>query len=124
MGLFSIVGATAALESGTSFFNASLLGVVTGTFGGVMGDVICNRVPSLFRPAPYFATCSFVGCWVFFLFRGFPMTEPIAAAAGITFVVVTRLLAIRFDWSMPALSHQAEAGTASDTEAEQADTPM
>lgn len=67
LGLFSIVGADYALEAGTSWFVAALLGVVTGTFGGVIGDVICNEVPSLFHSAPLYATCSFVGCWLYIL---------------------------------------------------------
>ena len=50
LGLFSVAGTSAAIGEGTSWFVASLLGAVTGTFGGVIGDVICNRVPSLFRP--------------------------------------------------------------------------
>ncbi|QDV66557.1 hypothetical protein Poly24_02440 [Rosistilla carotiformis] len=34
LGLFSIAGASAAIEAGTSYFIASLLGAVTGTFLG------------------------------------------------------------------------------------------
>ena len=49
LGLFSIVGAGFALESNTSLFIASLFGVITGTFGGVIGDIVCNEVPNLFR---------------------------------------------------------------------------
>ena len=47
MGLafFSIVGAGIALEVDrfeVSPFIASLFGVITGTFGGVIGDIACN----------------------------------------------------------------------------------
>ncbi|MBL0292153.1 MAG: TRIC cation channel family protein [Betaproteobacteria bacterium] len=38
-----------ALEAGTSAFIAALMGVITGTFGGVIRDVLCNELPSLFR---------------------------------------------------------------------------
>jgi len=47
LGLFAIVGANHALEAGTSLFIASLMGVVTGTAGGAISDVICNEVPRL-----------------------------------------------------------------------------
>ncbi len=74
LGLFTVVGATVAVEVGTSYFIASLLGVVTGTFGGVMGDVVCNRAPRLFGSAPLFATCSFAGCWLLFLLYTLPIS--------------------------------------------------
>ena len=103
LGLFSVAGTNAAIESGTSLFVASLLGAVTGTFGGVMGDVICNRVPSLFRPAPLFATCSFVGCWVFLLLGMSPVTSGAAAPVAIVVVVAFRLASIRYQWHLPHL---------------------
>ena len=108
LGLFSIAGANAAIDYGTSFFIASLMGAVTGTFGGVIGDVICNRVPSVFRPAPLFATCSFVGCWVLILLSQFGATQNVAAPVGIAIVVAMRLAAIRFNIVMPHVEGAAE----------------
>lgn len=101
LGLFSIVGATAALESGTSYFIASMLGVVTGTFGGVIGDVVCNRVPSLFGSAPLFATCSFTGCWILFFLETCSVPQSYAVPSSISVVVVMRLAAIRWNWRLP-----------------------
>ena len=101
LGLFSVVGATAALDAGTSLFIASVLGVVTGTFGGVIGDVTCNRIPSLFRTAPLFATCSFVGCWLLFLLTAASVPESIAVPVAIGFIIIFRLAALRWDWSLP-----------------------
>lgn len=103
LGLFSIAGTSAAIEAGTSWFVAALLGTVTGTFGGVIGDVICNRVPSLFRPAPLFATCSFAGCWVYIMLDSVPPLRFYAAPAGILVTVVFRLAALRYKWVLPQL---------------------
>ena len=101
LGLFSIAGVNAAIDSGTSYFVATLMGAVTGTFGGVIGDIICNRVPSLFRPAPMFATCSFTGCWVYLLLNHFPQTKGLADATAIGVIVIFRLLSIRYGWYLP-----------------------
>lgn len=103
LGLFSIVGATAAIEAGTSMFVASILGVVTGTFGGVIGEVICNQVPSLFRTAPLYATCSFVGCWTLFVFNGIGVPEQYAAGFAIAVVVAFRLAAVARGWTLPQI---------------------
>lgn len=111
LGFFSIAGAAAALDSGTSWFLAAMLGAVTGTFGGVIGDTICNRIPSLFRSStPYYATCSFTGAWVFILLSHFATTRVIAAPTAITFIVVFRLIALHYGWMLPALSEEGEEG--------------
>lgn len=106
LGLFSIVGATAAIDAGTSYFVASLLGVVTGTFGGVIGDVVCNRVPSLFGTAPLYATCSFLGCWGLFLLTALSVPDSYSVPIAITFIVLLRLMAIRRNWRLPQLEDE------------------
>jgi len=67
LGLFSVAGAGYALEAGTSLFIAALMGTITGTFGGVIRDVLCNELPSLFQQTPLYATCAFAGCYFYFL---------------------------------------------------------
>ncbi len=102
LGLFSIVGAGYALEANTSLFVASLFGVITGTFGGVIGDIACNEVPNLFRShTPLYATCSFVGCWVYMLLSYMQVPENTTLWLGILTVVVMRLVAVRWDLRLP-----------------------
>ena len=104
LGLFSVVGTGYALESGTSWFIACLLGTITGTFGGVIGDVICNELPSLFRSAPLYATCSFVGCWVYLLLRSLVPHQILAVSVGLTVIVLFRLAALYWDIRLPEFS--------------------
>jgi uncharacterized membrane protein YeiH len=103
LGFFSITGAGYALEAETPLFVAAMLGVITGTFGGVIGDVICNEVPSLFKSAPLYATCSFAGCWVFLSLDLTPVNDDIAAIAGIVVIVAARLASLRWDIRFPNL---------------------
>jgi uncharacterized membrane protein YeiH len=105
MGLFTVVGMQIACDAGVAPFVAVLLGVITGTFGGVISDVLCNQVPRLFRPAgPLYATCSFVGAWVCFLadlVPGLPDWTPLAA--GVLTAVALRMGAIHFNIRLPEL---------------------
>jgi len=78
-----------------------LLGTITGTFGGVIGDVVCNELPSLFRSAPLYATCSFLGCWVYLLLRSMFPQQIVAVAAGIVVIVLMRLAAIYWNIRLP-----------------------
>ncbi len=102
LGLFSILGTSLALEAGTTWFIAALLGVVTGSFGGVMGQVICNEVPSLFTTkSPLYATCAFVGSWTYLLLLPICPTDTIPVVSGASVVVIMRLAAVYWDVRLP-----------------------
>ncbi|MCA9322698.1 MAG: trimeric intracellular cation channel family protein [Planctomycetes bacterium] len=102
MGLFSVVGAGLAVEEGVSLSLASLFGVITGTFGGVMGDVVCNEVPSLFRPTtPLYASCSLFGISAFLALTHFQVADTVAQVVGVTIIVVLRMVALRKGWTLP-----------------------
>lgn len=107
MALFTVAGAQFALDAGTSWFVAAMLGVTTGTFGGVFSDVLSNEVPRLFKAStPLFATCSFVGCWVYFgskivLSPYLPAGSPVPVIIAILFIVLFRMIAIRRNWTLP-----------------------
>ena len=103
MAFFTVVGTAIALEMQDSWFIAALMGAITGTFGGVLADVVCNEVPTLFRPAPLCATCSFVGAWVYVIGKHFHVEEVVLTVVSSAVVVVFRLLAVRFDWRFPPL---------------------
>lgn len=103
LGLFGVVGAGIALGAGTSMFIASLFGVMTGTFGGVIGDIVVNEVPSLFKPTtPLYATCAFTGCWAYLLLRLAGTGEPVALWAGVVIVIAMRLAALKWGITLPA----------------------
>lgn len=102
LGLFSILGATYALQLHLSAIVAVLMGVVTGIFGGVLRDVTCNRIPNVFRSSTeLYATCSFIGTWVFIILRWLSVHEVVASASGAAVVFVLRLLAVRFKMTLP-----------------------
>ena len=102
LGLFSILGATYALQMKLSMLVAVLMGVVTGVFGGVLRDTICNNVPVIFRRnTELYATCSFVGVWVFVLLMRLTPNMTLASWAGIATVVLLRLISVRFQLRLP-----------------------
>ncbi len=104
LGLFSVLGTQIALDEGTSQFVAVLFGVITGTFGGVIGDIACNDVPNLFRPAtPLYATCAFAGGWALIVCKWLPMPVPADFAISAAVVVVMRLLALRYNIGLRAI---------------------
>ncbi len=101
LGFFAIVGANHAVDAGTSLFIAALMGVVTGTAGGAISDVVCNEVPRLFEATPLYATCAFLGCWIYFGVKEVSGSEELSLTAGIVVIVVSRLMAIRWNVCLP-----------------------
>jgi uncharacterized membrane protein YeiH len=69
LGLFSIVGVSEALDAGMPIFIASMMGVITGIFGGVLRDIVCNEIPMVLRDGRPYAICSFIGCWMYLLMQ-------------------------------------------------------
>ena len=103
LGLFSILGATYALQLQVSAIVAVLMGVITGIFGGVLRDLLCNRIPNVFRQnTELYATCSFIGTWVFILLTWLHINSLFASIIGASTVFVLRLLAIRFKMTLPS----------------------
>lgn len=102
LGMFSILGAEYAIHLNTSMFVASLMGVVTGVFGGVLRDVVCNQIPTVFgRKTQLYATCSMAGAWVYILLIHFGFAQGFASFVGISICVLLRLFAVRFNLRLP-----------------------
>lgn len=102
LGFFTILGATFALQMDLSLLVVSLMGVVTGVFGGVLRDVLCNKVPHIFkRGTRLYATCSFIGVWVFIVLMQLDVDASLASWIGTVAVFVLRILAVRFRWTLP-----------------------
>jgi uncharacterized membrane protein YeiH len=102
LSVFSILGATYAMQIHASAIVVVLMGVVTGAFGGVLRDLLCNRIPYLFRQnTELYATCSFIGTWVFVICTWLNINSLIASVAGAATIFILRLLAIRFKMTLP-----------------------
>jgi uncharacterized membrane protein YeiH len=103
LGLFSILGATYALQLEVSAIVAVLMGVITGIFGGVLRDLLCNRIPNVFRQnTELYATCSFIGTWVFILLTWVQVNGLVASIIGALTIFILRLRAIRFKMTLPS----------------------
>jgi len=101
LGSFSASGASIADHMGCTLFISSILGVITGVFGGVMRDIVCNEIPYVFQRTELYATCSFAGCWAYlFVIRASGNDiAAVSACIGTTFIL--RMAAIRYTIKLP-----------------------
>lgn len=102
LGLFVVVGIEKTLAAGFSFWVAILMGMITGTAGGITRDIFINEEPLIFRKDIYALACVlgglvYYGC---FYFNVPSMVTQIAAAST---VILSRILAVKFHINFPVL---------------------
>ncbi len=101
LGLFAAVGVDQALQHQLPALVAVLMGVITGVFGGVLRDMVCNEIPSAFRDHRPYAVCAFAGGWVYvgLLYLGQPGSLALLACVAVT--AGLRGLALWRNWQIP-----------------------
>lgn len=92
LGLFSIVGVSQALAAGMPLFIASMMGVITGIFGGILRDVVCNEIPMVLRDGRPYAICSFGGCWMYLLMQKVGIPPDFSLWASAMAISLARIL--------------------------------
>ena len=102
LALFTIAGVGIALAQEVPLVVALLMGVVTGTAGGVMRDVVVKEIPDLFRPGGLYATASLLGGAAFVAALEQDVRYSYATAIGIGTVVLLRLVSVRLGVTIPA----------------------
>jgi uncharacterized membrane protein YeiH len=102
LGLFSASGTQLALAVPMPALLAVLMGVITAIFGGVLRDIVCNEVPAAFRDHRPYAVCSFAGGWTMVALHSADTPGWIELVAAAVVATVLRVLALRFDWRVPA----------------------
>lgn len=101
LGLFAAVGVDLARIHGMPTLVAVLMGVVTPVFGGVLRDLVCNRIPEAFSDHRPYALCAFMGGWLYLGLEALALNEWVSLSATVAFTAGLRLLALRLDWKLP-----------------------
>ncbi len=97
LGLFAVAGVAEAQRAHMPIFIASMMGVITGIFGGVLRDIVCNEVPMVFRDGKPYAICAFFGCWLYLIQKHFGVAHDVALWTSATFITGLRLVTWKFD---------------------------
>jgi uncharacterized membrane protein YeiH len=100
LGFFTISGTELAAKAGMPAIICALLGVVTGTGGGVIRDLIINELPALFQHGRLHATAAVAGAAGYLLLRNFGLDEVVCVSVSVALIVVLRLSAL---WGGAAL---------------------
>ncbi len=103
LGLFCTTGLHLSWTLGQPPAVAIMMGVITGTFGGVLRDMVCNEIPSLFRDHRPYAICALFGAGVYAVLTWFELPEWMLVAACASVTTGTRLLTLWLNWKLPSV---------------------
>ncbi|MEQ9636791.1 MAG: trimeric intracellular cation channel family protein [Devosia marina] len=98
--VFTVIGCNIGIEAGVHPIIVIVAGMVTGTAGGVLRDVLCNDIPLIFQGELY-ATVSLITGVIYFLglTNGMPGDLMVLIAIAVGFTL--RVLALVLKWEMP-----------------------
>ncbi len=94
-------GVGVALGMGQDWPIVLIMGVATGTFGGLMRDVVANEVPLILKQGQLYATAALAGAGVAVLAdtAGGPQWVALLSCAAVTFAL--RAGSMAFGWCLP-----------------------
>jgi uncharacterized membrane protein YeiH len=100
LGFFTISGTALAAKAGMPAIICALLGVVTGTGGGVIRDLIIIEIPELFKHGRLHATAALAGAAVYLGLLRLGANDGVCVGVSVFVIVALRLTAL---WGGAAL---------------------
>lgn len=103
LALFVVIGIQKSLMI-YPMWVAMVMGVITGSFGGVVRDILINEEPLFFRKDIYATACLAGGFayWGSNLLGWSDVTSQVLCAVTI---ILLRMCALRYNWSLPQLRY-------------------
>lgn len=108
LAFFVIAGAQLAEAAGLPALSVVVMGVITGTAGGVTRDVLAAEIPLIFRRGELYATAALAGVVAYLLLVRLGIPREAAALAGMTGIVLLRFAAILWGLRLPTFTYAAD----------------
>lgn len=103
LALFAVGGAEKASARGANLWVVAALGTMTATGGGLVRDVILNRVPFVLSESVY-GTAALAGALTTGILLHWTRARRVALLAGFIVAFALRMLAVMFEWQLPRLT--------------------
>jgi uncharacterized membrane protein YeiH len=100
LGLLAVAGAEKSLDQGLSWLAAILVGGVTGVGGGVMRDMLLDKIPAVLTRDIY-ATAALAGAATMIVARRLGVPNVWAAILGAVLCFALRMVAVNLGWQLP-----------------------
>jgi uncharacterized membrane protein YeiH len=105
IGFFTAVGTQKSLDYGSSDIAAIMLGMFSASMGGVIRDTLMNETPLILRKEIYASAC-LSGALLFVILDRLNVNPEINTFCSAALVFLIRIIAVRFNLSLPSISPQ------------------
>jgi uncharacterized membrane protein YeiH len=109
LAFFAISGAQVAESTGVGDVVIVMMGTITGVFGGVLRDVLCNEIPMILRKGNIYATAAIAGVSLYLACPLLGLSKIWASLIGMCAIAILRIAAIAWGLSLPVF--QLDEGT-------------
>ncbi|MCA1927450.1 MAG: trimeric intracellular cation channel family protein [Calditerrivibrio sp.] len=100
LGVFTVIGVKVGLDYQIGFIGSIFMGVMTGTFGGMIRDILQGEIPLVLKKEVY-ASASLIGGIIFYLLSNTAVLGFINIFLSISVVFLLRVVAIFKNWNLP-----------------------
>jgi len=104
LGMFAVTSVQRCISFGfaSNAFLCIFMSMTTGIGGGIMRDLLCQRLPAVLRKRIYALAALAGGAVYYFMFTN-GVNISISTAIGAAATITIRLLATKFKWNMPRI---------------------
>ena len=102
LAVFTVSGMNTAMQQSDNVLLILVLGMSTGVGGGMLRDMMINKMPKVLRKRVY-AVASLLGGGVYYVLFALGVHETIAAVSGMVVIIALRVLATVYKWNLPAI---------------------
>ncbi|MEF3254891.1 MAG: trimeric intracellular cation channel family protein [Deferribacterales bacterium] len=100
LGVFTVIGVKIGIDFQIGFIGSIFMGVMTGTVGGMIRDILQGEIPLVLKKEVY-ASASLLGGVIYYLLSFVVNYETFNIAFSIIVVFTIRILAIFKNWNLP-----------------------
>lgn len=102
MALFAVTSTGIALEAGANWLAAALVGVIAGVGGGIIRDMLANKIPDVLRNGQFYASAAFIGALAYVGLRALPVSALLIVWIPILLIFGIRMVSLKRGWGVPA----------------------
>ncbi|WP_022850486.1 trimeric intracellular cation channel family protein [Limisalsivibrio acetivorans] len=102
LGVFTVTGVSVGIAHDVGWLGSIMLGVITGTFGGMIRDVLRQEIPLVLTREIY-ALASIAGGFLYCVLYEIGVTEWLTGIVTASVVFSLRVTAIIKNWSLPSV---------------------
>lgn len=98
--VFTLLGLQKGLNFDLHPLIALIMGMISAVFGGVLRDVLTNKIPLIFEKEIYASAC-LAGGITYLLLKKTPITDNLNFIVSASVIISIRLIAVKFNLELP-----------------------